>query len=290
MKNIKIISLSISCLLLIASCNLNEMPTFDDKDAFVAFTSSSLSVAEYGDTLDIKVLLSSLSGITTTIDFEIDIERSTAKEGVNFTFANQSHTLSFTKENPEQTIRLNIIDNETFDGDVRLRLYLKSPSGVNAGAIDTCIVTIIDDEHPLALILGSYTATGVSFWGDDELWQIPIEKDESDVSKVWIGNFVPGGRTTLKIYGVVNADLTEIRIPVMQTLATSYPAVLLEGFKGEDGDEDLLEGESITGIIAPDGTITIQDWFGSAVYNDAAATQFLGWFNGLQAGVVMKKN
>ena len=36
------------------------------------------------------------------------------------------------------------------------------------------------------------------------------------------------------------------------------------------------------------GTITIQDWFGSHVYKDDAGTS-AGWYNIFQAGVVLKK-
>ena len=86
--------------------------------------------------------------------------------------------------------------------------------------------------------------------------------------------------------------MTEIRIPVRQTIATSnsYPAILLEGFLGEEGDIDLEAGQSITGTIAPNGTITIQDWYGTCVYSDASGTQSLGWYNCFEAGVILRKN
>jgi len=290
MKNIKLFGLFISCMILIASCNMNEMPKFDDKDAFVAFTATSLSIPEDGSTLEIPVLLSSLSGISTTVDFEIDPDGTTAREGVNFTFANQSHTLSFTKEAPEQKIVLNIIDNDTFDGDVRLNIMLKEPQNVNLGASKTCQVTIGDNEHPLALILGTFTAIGESYYDGESEWNVTIDKDTADVSKVWISNFVPGG-SNKEIYGVVNEDLTELRIPVKQVIAeTNYPLVILDGYVGEDGETDLNAGESITCTIDPNGKITVLDWFASSVYNDSAGTQFLGYYNLFMPGVTLTKN
>ena len=37
------------------------------------------------------------------------------------------------------------------------------------------------------------------------------------------------------------------------------------------------------------GTITLQDWFGSQVFSDDAASNSLGWYNLMQAGVTLKK-
>ena len=47
MKRIKsIYGLLAAGALLFASCNINEEPTFDDKDAFVAFTNATMSIGE----------------------------------------------------------------------------------------------------------------------------------------------------------------------------------------------------------------------------------------------------
>lgn len=295
MKRLKSIYVSLLTVgaLSFTSCNVNDVPKFSDSDAFVAFTNPTMSVGENKGTLDIPVLLSSLSGISTTVDFEIIAEGATAAvEGTHYTLANASRTLSFTKEAPTQVITLNIIDNETFNGDVKLSIVLKNPADVNLGSSKTCNVTIEDDEHPLLFILGSFTATGKSYYNGDSEWQLTIEKDVEDLSKVWIGNLVPGtGGTSLKVYGTVNAEKTEIHIPVKQDIAksSSYPHILLEGFYGEEGDENIPTGGYITGIIAEDGTITIQDWFGSLVYTDDAATDIAGFYNLIVSGAVWKK-
>jgi hypothetical protein len=263
------------------------VPEFSDGDAFAAFRSSSMSVKENGGTLKIPVLLSSLSGIATTVDFEIT--DGTAKAGTHYTLENTSNTLTFTKDDPTQYITLDIIDNDVFGGDVNLTVTLKNPKGVNLGASKTCSVTISDDEHPLAFILGEFSAVGTSIWDDALAWTLTIEKDADDVSKVWISNLVPGG-SSLKVYGTVSDDKTEIRIPVGQEIATSssYPKILLLGYDGETED-DIPTGGYISGTITSDGTITIKDLFASGVFSDDAATDLLGYYNAVLGGSVWTK-
>ena len=111
----------------LASCNINEYPKFDDADAFVAIQQTSASTAENNPAgkLQIPVMLTSLSGLQGSVDFEITpAEENGAQEGVNFTVEGSSKTLTFTKENPTQYIVLNIIDNDTFGGDVKLTIKL----------------------------------------------------------------------------------------------------------------------------------------------------------------------
>lgn len=288
MKNIKSIYALVIAVIFTASCS-NDLPEFDDKDAFVSFTMTTMSVGEEKDTLDVPVLLTSLAGLSSTVNFSLG-ENSTAVEGVHFRIKNASNTLTFTKEEPTQYIQLEIIDNTTFDGDVTLSFVLSNPQGVNLGAAKTCNVTIEDDEHPLLIILGSFTAKGESAFNGTEEWNVTIEKDPEDLSKVWISNFVNGG-SNKKVYGKVNADKTEILIPVKQEIleSASYPHILLDGFSDEEGEVEIPVGGNIVGTIAEDGAITIQDWFGSQVYTDEAATESAGWYNVYLRGVVLKK-
>lgn len=290
MKRIKsIYGLLAAGVLLFASCNINEEPTFDNKDTFVAFTNATMSIGEDKGTLEIPVLLSSLSGMSTSVDFEIVTDGSTAVEGTHYSIEG-GNTLTFTKDAPTQYIKLNIIDNDTFNGDVKVIFVLKDPQGVNLGASKQCQVTIEDNEHPLLFILGTFACKGESNFGGDLEWNLTIEKDADDLNKVWINNLVPGG-SSLKIYGTITEDKTEIHIPVGQEIASSssYPHILLLGFYGPDGDEDIPNGKYITGTIATDGTITIKDLFGSCVFTDDAATQSAGWYELVLAESIWKK-
>lgn len=286
------IALGMAAGLLLASCNINELPEYDDSNAFVAFTSSAVNVGEEEGSKQVEVLLTSISGIETTVNFEVTpAETAGAVEGKHYTIEG-SKSLTFKKDAPTQKITLNIIDNDTFDGDVKFTIKLLDPEGVQLGASKTCSVTIEDDEHPLLFILGTLSAKGPSYFNGDTEWEVRIAKDDSDLSKVWIYGLVPGGSSSSSpVYGIVNDEKTEIRIPVGQEVAvsSSYPHILLNGYYGEEGDEKIPTGGYITGEIAEDGTITIKDWFGSQVFSDDAASNSLGWYNMMQAGVTLKK-
>ena len=222
-----------AALMSFTSCS-NDYPTFDDADAFVAMTSSSAYVAETGKTLKVPVMLTSLSGMEKTVEFSLTPDETAgAIEGTHYNLVNSSKSLSFTKENPTQYIEFEILDNDIFEGDVKFTISLTKPDGLNLGANKTCVVTIEDDEHPLAFILGTFTAKGTSQFDGELEWTVRIEKDATDLNKVWITGLVDG--TTSAIYGTVNADKTEISIPLEQQVHphSSYD-ILLEAY-GWDG-------------------------------------------------------
>ena len=278
--------------LTVVSCDINKVPTFDDADAFVAIQTTSASIAENGGILEIPVMLTSLSGISGSVDFEIISDSvGGAVEGVNFTLGNEAKTLNFTKEAPTQKIILNIIDNDTFGGDLKMTINLTSSKGVNIGANKSCSVMIEDDEHPLSFILGSMHAVGADYFsgGADEEWDATFAKDATDLNKVWIYGIASGGcSSSSPVYGIVNAEKTEIHIPVDQTTAiTASYDVILEGWYGPDGEEDIPSGGYITGIISADGTITISDWYGAHAYS-SGTTSSAGWY-AIEMGAVFKK-
>ena len=285
------LALGMAAGLLLASCNINELPEYDDSNAFVAFTSSSVNVGEEEGSKQVEVLLTSIGGIETTVNFEVaPAETAGAVEGKHYTIEG-SKSLTFKKDAPTQKITLNIIDNDTFDGDVKFTIKLLDPEGVQLGASKTCSVTIEDDEHPLLFILGTLSAKGPSYFNGDTEWEVRIAKDDSDLSKVWIYNLVPGGSSSSSpVYGIVNDEKTEIRIPVGQEVAvsSSYPHILLNGFYGET-EEKIPTGGYITGEIAEDGTISIKDYFGSQVFSDDAASNSLGWYNLMDPIITLKK-
>ena len=257
-------------VLSLASCNLNDYPEFDNANAFVAIQQSSASIAETGEELSIPVMLTSLGGLQGSVDFEITPDSEAgAQEGVHFTVLNASKTLTFTAEEPTQYIKLKIIDNDEFGGDVRMTINLANAQGVQLGANKTCKVTIEDNEHPLAFILGTMNALGYDYFsgGAEEEWTATFEKDPTDLNKVWIYNICSGGcSASYPVYGIVTEDKTEIHIPVGQTTAvTSSYDVILEGFRDE-GETDIENGDYIVGKISEDGTITITDWFGAHAY------------------------
>ena len=161
MKLYKLITfgLALSAMVL-TSCRDNDYPTFNDADAFVAMQSAAYVVGEKDNSIEIPVMLTSLSGLEKTVEFTITPDSvAGAVEGTHFTLENESKSLTFTKDQPTQTIKLKIIDNNSYDGNVKFNISLAKTEGLNLGANSNCVVTIRDDEHPLAAFLGTYSAS-----------------------------------------------------------------------------------------------------------------------------------
>lgn len=207
--------------LFMTSCN-NDLPKFSDKDAFVAFTTSAAYAEEDGDSAVISVMLTSLHGMDADVEFEV--EDSTAVEGQHFTFPGEK-VLHFTKDNPTQTIKVNIIDNDVYGGNVAFTIKLKASDKVDLGASKECIVRINDNEHPLLFLFNTYTAHISDRWGDEYDINGTITRDEKDDHTVWFNNFfapylLSAGFPT-KFYGKVNDEKTEISIPAGQATGVS---------------------------------------------------------------------
>ena len=284
-KNTTIVLAALAAVAL-ASCN-NDQPEFNDKDAFVSFTDTKASIDENKATLEIPVQLSSLKGKEGSVDFEMTADKTApAVEGTNYTVANATRTLTFTKESNVQNIKLNIVDLAgTFTGDLRLNIKLKNAQGVNLGAESSFDVTIVDLDHPLAFMLGTFRASGESNFNGATTWNVEIKKDDSDVNKVWIYNILPAGTSDkYPVYGTVNEDKTELRIPVGQnTKKTSSQYGWLYAFGG-------IEGGSLTDQVTDymscpittdangNAIISIPYIFGAYATSDAAGNDGLGWF------------
>lgn len=288
----KILNLIIIILIAgLSSCDkLNENPEFNDSQAFVAFDKSSMNVQENGVTLNVPVTLASIAGLSGSVTYNV-IDGS-AKLGEDFTLADPSGTLTFDAENRTQDIVINVINHDgVFTGDISFTIELSAGGVVKPNNESSCKVTIIDLDHPLAAILGTWKATATSYFSGSETWEMEFAKDPADVSIVWISNFVSGG-SNLPIYGVVNEEQTQILIPVYQEIfaSSSYPLVRLEGYYGPSGADFIPEGSNITMIISGDKSeISILDEFGSHVYTDAGGTSAAGWYNIYQADGVLTR-
>jgi hypothetical protein len=295
MRNLKYIFALACGTLMFASCN-NDYPVFNDNDAFAAFETTSESIAENDSVgeLIIPVTLASKAGIETTVDFAI--VDSTAKNGVNFNVENASNTLTFTKAEPVQNIKIKVVNDDIFTGDLAFTIKLTNPKGVKLGKLSSCLVKISDDEHPLAFILGTMNASGnkyVSKAWVATTWTAKIEKDEKDLSKVWIYKLVDEYQSNkFPVYGFVNAEKTEIHIPIGQYTydfsSQGYGYAVLNGWYGPTGEDAIPTGGYITGKIAADGTITIQDQI-EIDLNNAANTASEGWLNVFDVGITFKK-
>lgn len=230
---------------ILASCDKNEPSKFNDKDAFVAFDKTSLTLSEGSeDVLKIPVTLASVAGLEETIKFEVkEPEKKAAKQGVNFELLTKSGTLSFNAENRTRYIEVKAIPDGEYTGDLQFTIVINGTESIKAGSENTCTVTVSDIDHPLGFMLGEYTATGVNYWDGPCTWTMTFFKDADDDYKVWIDNLFQNdsfaGADT-RYYGIVNEDLTSLNIPFGQESEYKYsngnPITLL-GFDGENGYE-----------------------------------------------------
>ena len=247
---------------LVASCNLNPFPTFDDKDAFVAFSSVSMKVSETDGTINIPVHLTSLGGVSTTVTYEF--VNGSASQGVDFEDASGSGTISFSPGESEKYISVKILPHlGVFTGDLNFSVKFKSTGDITAGPSNSCSVTISDTDHPLANLFGTYTATAESQWGGSFSWEITLSKDATDVTKVWLSDPDPyfasyGYRAS--IYGIVNSEKTEIVFPSKQVHVELYETSIV-GFDTVD-PYDATTDCDLVAEIGPDGTITFPNGWG----------------------------
>jgi hypothetical protein len=220
MKKIALYFSMLAGIAFLGGCELNDYPQFDDSDAFVAFEKARTSVNEDAGTLDVSIRLTSIKKISSTVTFEI-ID-STAKQGIDFNLVGGASVLTFDGSSSVQSIRLSILPHTgTFTGDRLFGIKITNPGSVDAGNLVTTWVTISDLDHPLAAILGNYTASGDDAWGGGVYsWNARFEKDASDVTKVWIRDVFAGYALPIEVYGIVNDDKTEISIPVHQKVGT----------------------------------------------------------------------
>lgn len=262
MKNIfKCLSALTLGAFLFASCDINEVPKFNDSDAFVAFNSASVSVVETVGTVNIPVTLASLSGLSATVSIEaVD---GTAKSGVNYTVTTSS--VSFSENAATQNIVVDIKNIDGFTGDLKFTLKLGNTGDVNAGSENVCTVTIVDKDHPLEAILGDYNFKATDVWGDEWDYTVNVVKHPTDISKVYFYNLnsylnsIGYSAPTYNVYeAVVNDEKTIITLPLGQDFG-GYGFTLV----GYDGSNYITSGNIEMEVDTETGVIVISDYFGA---------------------------
>ncbi len=254
--------LNVFALCLLAACNPNEYATFDDKDAFVAFDGASYSVKEDVGVVKVPVTLASVAGLEKNVT--VVAVDGTAKSGVDFNLKNGG-VLSFNNQTRTAYVEIEVINRTgEYTGDLNLTLKFGDLGGVNAGTRSSVSVTIQDLDHPLSPILGTYTATTDSGRGAFT-WTVTLEKDPSDVTKIWILDLDPYfasygyvssvGYNTF--YGVVNSDMTQIALPSGQAVGYQSVAVVIC-----DNYEAVYSGNIMMNIDVENKTISIDGMWG----------------------------
>ena len=218
-KIINRITFVLAAVALLVSCEADYI-MFDSSKNFVAFPSDGTTILEAGGQVAIPVYVVALKGspvITVDFDFDATDLPNAAVEGVDFTLVNDSKTLSFSEGWGFDTIWIEPIDNDIFEGNKAINVVLQSNSQSYAfGAISTNAVTLIDDEHPLKNWIGDYTVDAQSY-GDpdnwDEVWNVSIAAVEGDVSSLGITiNSTPYGGPGDQFLAAFDAEAMTITI------------------------------------------------------------------------------
>jgi len=265
----------LSAVLLVSSCEWNP-PTFDSADSFIAFTASSSGVAEQGSMIGIPVLVtaeSSAPAVSVTFDFD---EASAAVEGEHFNLVNTSNTLDINGWGYD-TIWIEPIDNDVFTGNLPLIINLTSNTkSYPFGVTNSHTLTIIDDEHPLGVWIGTFSVSAVDYWSyfGPETWTVSTEPDPSDVNNLIVTG-IGGYAEQTPISGVVDLDAKSITFSAGAEVGThalySGPLAI---FLGDEAGN--LYEEPIVGEVLDDGSIFV----------DLLGIKFVGGLNaGLNYGV-----
>lgn len=260
-KGIKYIFMASIAALAAASCNKNLPPVFDDANAFVAFSSSSVTVSENDGVVKIPVSLASVAGLEGSVSFTAVPDtlvkegvKIYPQEGVNYEILTEGGTLKFDAQHRTQYIEVKGLPDGKYTGDLSVTITLSSKN-MGLGYAKACKVVINDEDHPLAAILGAYTVTGEDLWDGVTQWTMTITKDSDDPAKVWFNNIANLGGNATPIgpcYGIVNEEMSEIKLPLGQ--ATKINGLT---YYGLDEELNMYDSGSMTIKITKDGDTVI---------------------------------
>lgn len=171
-----------------AGCqNLNTVPEFEESESFASITISSVNIDENKGQVVIPVQIASIKPVKTAVSYEI--VDGTAKKDINYKDTNPDAVITFEGgENERQhDIVIDIIDQPgNYTGDLNFTVKLLTATNLKISMENSCTVNISDLDHPLAEILGEYSATAESFYDGTVSWTMTLLKDPKDVTVVWI--------------------------------------------------------------------------------------------------------
>lgn len=268
MKRINTIFALAAGIAMFASCDVNKTPVWSDDNAFAAFDKVAVSVKEDAVSVKIPVTIASIDPVEVAVTYAA-VDTLSAKNGVNFKLKDESGVLAFDGAQRTAYIEIEIInDAGHFTGDLKFSVDLTGAGDLNLGANKTCTITITDNDHPLAAILGNYTGSGLDIDGVVTAFNINVVKDADDLNVVWFENFLPdfasySSPKRNRFYGNVNATKTEIIIPQKQSfgLSTDYGPLELYGFDTVSIDD--AQDYADIKIKVEEGKLTFINGFGA---------------------------
>ena len=230
---------------------LNTIPEFDESEAFASFPTALFSINEDGGQVVIPVEIASIKPVQTVVAYKI-IE-GTAKAGVDFKDTNSAATLNFDGTARRQNIVIDILPHiGDYTQDKSFSIELIKPADLKVSLENTCSITILDLDHPLAEILCDYAGTATSSYDGDVAWTMTIQKDPKDVTVIWMkgitNEFMAENQ---KFYANVNFDEGG------KIIGITFPAGQYAPYPGYSSYDFYLVGNTAgTGSYFPDSALT----------------------------------
>jgi hypothetical protein len=263
MKNTYKLLYIVMMAVIFTSCK-NDPIMFDKSKTFVAFTSSSASVMENENALDIPVMVAAVPGSpAVTVNFEVRTDgiANPAVEGTDFTIVSAG-SVDFPEGTGMVNITIHPIDNNVFTGNKSFELVLTSNSkNYPTGAENVILVTLKDNEHPLAKWIGTYNVAAVSYSKPgvyDEAWTVTTEPDPNDVTKLLISGVGKEGSGPIK--ATISLEEMSITLAPGQSIGDVYGYGNIVVYKGTDAGDGVIQDQPLIGVIQDDGTIKIDLW------------------------------
>ena len=269
----------LAALVLFATSCEWEPIMWDESKAYIAFDTQTTDVPEEGGPVGIVVMVTALDGAPAVdVTFQLDTvgiaPDKAAIEGEQYELMNSDMTLSFPNGWGYDTIWINPLDNEIFTGDKLFNITLVSNTvELPFGADKVNLVTIKDNEHPLAAWIGTYSVLAKSAYGSDydELWTVTTTPSPDDISVLLLNGLGgPNYSSFTDVVAVVDKEALTITLPAGAEIGThgNYGGPLAI-FLGDDSGDVASETEPMAGTVSEDGSMVI----------DNVAVKFVGGIN-----------
>lgn len=285
-KIVKIIA-GLAAVASLAACSQKaEYKTYP----YVRLNADSYTYAEDAGTVTIPVYVYAdgaerTDKVNTEVSFVVT--DGTAKAGINYSVEPASGVLSFDGTS-EAKITVKIVDLPgEYTSDLNFSIEITGASnGFTLGGLTGTTVTIKDNDHPLANILGTYkTGTVADNWGDEYVITSVVAPVAGSTSEVTVTNLCPyslsqGYAHTLT--GVISDDHKTLTLTSPQSI---YSSVLLFVGVQLSGNTLSIVDKLVLNIDEEAHTLTTVNGFGAYV-NQASA----GWYDLFpEAGIVFTK-
>ena len=219
------------------------------------------------------------------------IKEISAKNGVEFIPSSTSGVLEFPAGTDSLAIGVTVKGQPgTYTGNLQFSIDLVSATeGVTIGALNSCVFTVKDLDHPLSAMFGTYTMAGITINSNGNLsypsWGFTMSAVDGDPTKVLItditafsiayGAYMDG---SLGVVGTVSEDHSTITIETPQEVegtagswgsSENFVFYAHEGFAGGIGNY-ITDPAQVVFTLGEDGAYYTTDSFGFSIPSDLA--------------------